>query len=83
MLRAASYLVSCAVLGLVLWWMATARPEPALLLLWVVAWIVGLIVTWRVARREGRNPWAWCIVALLVGPLAWVAIAASPNPDRP
>jgi hypothetical protein len=70
------YLASCAVLGLVLWWMASAKPVSAMQLLWGVAWVVGLIVTWKVARREGRNPLAWSIVALLIGRLAWVAIAA-------
>jgi hypothetical protein len=75
-IRLATYLVSCAALGLVLWWMAASRPVAVMALLWVVAWVISLIVTWNVARRDGLNPLAWCVVALLIGPLAWVAMAA-------
>jgi hypothetical protein len=58
--------------------MATARVDWVLPALWSLAWIAALIVTWTVARREGRNAPAWVIAALLIGPLAWVLLAMPP-----
>jgi hypothetical protein len=80
MIRLASYLASCAILAAVLWLMAVSKPELVMVSLWAIAWLVALIVTWTVARREGRNAIGWAAAALLVGPLAWVAIAMA-RPD--
>jgi hypothetical protein len=78
MVRLATYLASCLVVGLVLWWMASARPIQLLVLMWALAWIAGLIVTWRVARRDGRRPLIWIVAAILIGPLAWIVMSATP-----
>ena len=75
MIRLAWYLAACAVLAVVLWLMATWKSELVMLALWALAWAAAVVVNWKVAQRDGRNPIAWVAAAVLVGPLAWVAIA--------
>ena len=45
-------------------------------LLWAISWAGTVFVTWRVAQRQGRRPWLWSLIALLVGPFAWMFMAA-------
>jgi hypothetical protein len=79
MARLVTYLVSCAVTAGVVWWMAATRPEPLMVVLWAIAWGIGLVVTWRVARRDGRHAPLWLLAALVAGPLAWIAFSAAPQ----
>ena len=89
MVRLVAYLVSCAVTAGLLWWMASSKPVPLMVVLWAIAWIVGLVVTWKIARRDERHAPLWLLAALVTGPLAWIAFSAAPQtpatpvtPDR-
>ena len=72
-----SYAAACVAVGGVLWLAAVTRPDAALLLAWLAADVLGLVVTWRVATRDRRNRVLWVAATVLVGPLAWIAMASS------
>jgi Na+/glutamate symporter len=79
--RILSYVAACAAVCLVLWIAASVKPDLLLLLAWVVANAIALVVTWRVAGRDGRNRVGWVAATLLVGPIAWIAMVATrPSP---
>ena len=71
------YIASCAALGALLLVAANTKPVVAKQLLWVIAWAVSLPVTRKGARRDGRRPLPWVFAVAIVGPFAWVAMAAS------
>ena len=66
-----------------LWLLATTRDRaagaPVLTLMWLFAWAAGVFVTATVAARRGRHPVPWVVLALLLGPLAWLLLAAMPD----
>jgi hypothetical protein len=75
--RILSYAAACATVVGVLWLAVVTRPDAALRVAWIVADVLSLVVTWRVATRDGRNRVLWVATTVLVGPLAWIAMAAS------
>ena len=79
--RLAWYLASIVVLCVVLWILVVYRLTGVFQVVVLAADLLGVAVTWSVARREGLSPIAWSALAFAIGPLAWVAMASRARPE--
>jgi hypothetical protein len=54
----------------------TARSEPPMTTSWIIELIsiASMPATYDMARERGRSPRAWLYVALIIGPLALLAL---------
>jgi hypothetical protein len=49
----------------------------------VAGQVAAVWVTWLVARREHRSTLPWVLLAVLIGPFAWIAMVARRPADEP
>ena len=80
MQRVAWYAASMVAVGIVLWIRAETRPIGAFQAVALALSLVGVAVTYTVARREGLSPIPWTLLAVAIGPMAWVVLAARARP---
>ena len=76
MYRLITYPIACVVVAALLALIVFDASGSLFLALAVAADITAVVVTWLVARREGRHALPWAILSVFIGPFAWILMVA-------